>query len=382
MGNTEHAFIVPCLFGLESFVADEIRNLGYKAASENGRVRFYGDMEAAARVNMWMRCGERVLLLMGEFEAKTFSQLFEGTKAIEWENLIPKNGAFPVKGHSLNSVLFSIPDCQAIIKKAVVERLKSKYNINWFEERGPKYQIQFSIMKDKVNIMVDMSGEGLHKRGYRKEANDAPLRETLAAAMVKISRYGKGMPLLDPMCGSGTIVIEAAMQAANIAPGLNRTFTFTSWDNIYADMVNSIRQEAREGIIKDKQEILGSDISPKWVSLAAHNAAKAKVENYIKFTVCDVADQGEDGGTGIIITNPPYGERLLELASARELYKVLGGLSRKRPYWKIYILTSDESFEKYFGQKADKKRKLYNGMIKCDLYQYFRRNISFPKKEI
>jgi putative N6-adenine-specific DNA methylase len=368
-----NTFIIPCLFGLESFVAQELRDLGFEAFSENGVVRCKTDFLGAARANMFLRCGERVLLLVGEYKAESFTQLFDGCKEIAWENYIPKGGAFPVKGHSLNSKLFSVSDCQSIIKKAVVERLRGVYRTDWFREDKEKYQIQFSIMKDVVRIMLDMSGEGLHKRGYRKVANAAPLRETLAAAMVKISRYRRGDVFLDPMCGSGTIAIEAALMGAKIAPGLNRSFSAERWTSLDSAIWDKAREEAKDLQEEETFTVDASDVSPKMVDLTLANAKLAGVSPHIRARVKDVGKIKTSLAGGIVVTNPPYGQRLLDLKEARQLYTVMGKTFLDLPDWNYYILSPDEAFEKYFGKVADKKRKLYNGMIKCDLYQYFRR---------
>lgn len=366
-------YIVPCLFGLEGIVADEIRQLGYEATAENGRVKFIADLKGMAKVNLWMRCGERVLLQIGEFEARSFEELFQGTKALPWEKFITRNGEFPVKGHSLNSTLYSVPDCQSIIKKAIVERLKESYHISWFPENAERYQVQFSIMKDKVTLMIDTSGEGLHKRGYRRNANEAPLRETLAAAMIKLARFKVDRPFVDPMCGSGTIVIEAAMAGCNRAPGLKRNFAFEYFEFMDPQILERLRQEAKDSIRDVPFVVGGFDIDPKAVALTTHNAKLAGVGRHVKAGCCDVKDFKTKVENGILVCNPPYGERLLEKRQAEQLYQVMGKSFAALPDWQYFILTSHEGFEKFFGRKADKKRKLYNGMIKCDLYQYFRR---------
>ena len=367
-----NTYIVPCLFGLESFVAQELRDLGYAVQSENGTVRFEADFAGIARANFRLRCGERILLLLGEYTAETFTELFDGCHAIPWEKYLTKDSAFPVKGHSLNSKLFSIPDCQAILKKAIVERLKSKYQIDWFPETKEKVQIQFSIMKDVVRIMLDTTGEGLHKRGYRKNANAAPLRETLAAAMVQVSRYRPGLSLFDPLCGSGTIAIEAALIGANIAPGINRSFASEAWPFLSANLFKIAREEARDLERHVPLSITASDISPQMAELTRSNAQKAGVADFVTVNACSVNKVDFPSTGGLIVTNPPYGQRLLDQREARELYATMGKVFSHLSGFKYYIISSDEAFEKHFGKKADKKRKLYNGMIKCDLYQYFR----------
>lgn len=363
----------PTLFGLEGLVADELR-FGGKLSdvhAENGRVLFEGDENTLAWANLNLRCAERVLIRLGEFPAKTFDQLFEGVRALPWEQFIPKDGAFPVKGHSLNSALHSIPDCQKIIKKAVVSRLGAQYHQNWFEESGAKYQIQFSIMHDTAELYLDTSGAGLHKRGYRANSNAAPLRETLAAAMVKLARWRGREPFVDPFCGSGTIAIEAAMIAQRRAPGLMRAFDAEKWPCFDA----SVWRQAREDAIGmadggARFDIVGSDIDPACVQLSIENARKAGVANTVFFEQADAVAR-DYTGNGVLIANPPYGERLMDLQEAEALYQKLGAAIGKSPM-KQYILSSDPLFERCFGRKADKRRKLYNGMIKCELHMYFK----------
>ena len=371
----EHQFTVPCLFGLEGIVADELRYMGIgEVAPQDGKVLFKGSLQDIAKVNMAIRCGERVLLNLATFRATTFDELFEKTKAINWEDYINPKDAFPVKGYSLKSELFSIPDIQKIIKKAAVEKLKQKYDITWFEESAQKKQISFSIFKDTVTIMLDTTGEGLHKRGYRAISNEAPLRETLAAAMVKLTRFRDGMTLVDPFCGSGTIPIEAAMIAANIAPGLKRNFLSEDWHFLPKDSFTKTRQELQDAIKTPKIEILGADINPDCTSLTLQNAKKAGVFQYIKTKTADIHDLDFPAAqNGIIICNPPYGERLMEQKEAERLYTDMGQIFVKLDNYKYFILTSHEDFENSFRIKADKNRKLYNGMIKCMYFQYFKK---------
>ncbi|MCX7615507.1 MAG: class I SAM-dependent RNA methyltransferase [Clostridiales bacterium] len=362
----------PCLFGLESIVGDELKRLNMQNVRvENGRVLFFGKEEDIARANIRLRTAERVLLKIGEFKASTFNELFEGTKALSWENYIPKDGAFPVKGHSLNSKLESIPDCQSIIKKAVVERLKSKYGIQWFEETGAKYQIQFSVMKDVATLYLDTSGAGLHKRGYRAIGNEAPLRETLAAAMVHLSRYRGKDEFCDPFCGSGTIAIEAALIALNRAPGLNRKFDAMSWDFLKDTFWKSAIEEAKSLEYTGQYRIWGGDINQNSVEIAKNNAIKAGVDKLIRFEKADALLFRRETTEGLIVTNPPYGERMLEKSEAEKLYHDFGAVTNRLDRWKIYLISSHDEFERVFGRKAVKKRKLYNGMIKCDLFMYF-----------
>ena len=367
-------FCCPVLFGLEGIAADELRFEGglTDVRAENGRVLFSGGLETLAWANLNLRCAERVLLRLAVFPARTFDQLFEGVRAIHWEDWIPADGAFPVKGHALNSALHSIPDCQKIIKKAVVRRLEGAYDSSWFEETGARYSIQFSIMHDRAEIFLDTSGAGLHKRGYRANANAAPLRETLAAAMVKLARWRGREPLLDPFCGSGTIPIEAAWIAQRRAPGLSRAFDAEKWPCIRPEIWNDARAAALARILPDAQPaICGSDIDPACTALARQNAKKAGVEPLIRFETADAAALDYRQHSGVLFANPPYGERMLDRETARKLYAAMGkqaGQSALRQYY----LTSDPDFERFYGYFADKKRKLYNGMLKCDLYMYFK----------
>ncbi|MDR3766955.1 MAG: class I SAM-dependent RNA methyltransferase [Butyricicoccus sp.] len=367
-------FCCPTLFGLEGIVADELRFEGKleDVRAENGRVLFSGDWDTLAWANLNLRCAERVLVRVAAFPAKTFDQLFEGVRAIAWEEWIPQDAAFPVKGHALDSTLHSIPDCQKIIKKAVVNRLGQAYGLQWFEETGPKFQIQFSIMHDMAEIFLDTSGAGLHKRGYRANANAAPLRETLAAAMVKLARFRGREPLLDPFCGSGTIPIEAAMIAQRRAPGLTRAFEAEKWPCMPASAWSDARSAALERIVSGASlEISGSDIDPACVTLSQENARKAGVGESIRFTQADATQIAYRQHTGLLFANPPYGERLLDREQAQKLYLQMGE-SAGQSEMKQYFLTSDPEFERFYGYLADKKRKLYNGMLKCDLYMYFK----------
>jgi putative N6-adenine-specific DNA methylase len=286
--------------------------------------------------------------------------------------LIPKDGAFPVKGHSLNSKLFSVSDCQKIIKKAIVERLKNVYGISWFAETGPLYQVQFSIMKDTVSLCIDTSGDGLHKRGYRPAHNAAPLKETMAAAMVKLSRYRGRDDFCDPFCGSGTIPIEAALIAKNRAPGLNRRFTAMDWKNIDSKIWGDERELARSKEYNGNYNIIGSDIDPKAIEIAQENARRAGVLDVVRFEVADAMSFDRQTERGVIVTNPPYGERIMEKQEAETLYRGFGQAYAKSENWQLYLLSSHTEFERTFGKQADKKRKLYNGMIKCDLFMYFK----------
>ncbi len=360
----------PCLFGLEGLAADELRRMDMQdVRAKNGRVLFSGSIGDMARANINLRTGERILIVVGETGADTFDMLFEGVRAMPWEAFIPKDGSFPVKGYSLNSRLHSIPDCQKIIKKAVAKRLGEKYRSPWLAETGEKYQIRFAIMNDAASLYIDTSGQGLHKRGYRPVGNAAPLRETLAAAMVKLARYRGRDAFRDPFCGSGTIPIEAAMVARNIAPGLNRKFDAMSWKRLPGSIWEEARQEARAKEFHGEYDIWGGDIDPKCIDIARENAKRAGVGDIVRFEAAD-AGRFSQPGPGAIVTNPPYGERVMERRDAERLYREFGSAVLKLPDWKMYILSSHTEFERTFGRTADKKRKLYNGMIKCDLFMY------------
>ena len=368
---TNYEFSVPTLFGLEGIAGEELRRLNLENVRvENGRVLFSGDQAALARASVGLRTGERVLIVLADFPAKTFEELFQGVFRTPLEEYIPKDGAFPVKGHCLNSQLMSVPDCQAIVKKAASRRLGEKYGVSWLPETGTKYQLQFSIMNDRAQLYLDTTGPGLHKRGYRAVGNDAPLRETLAAAMVLLTKYRGREFLWDPFCGSGTIPIEAALIAKNRAPGLGRKFAAEgfAWaeEKVWADA----RQEARDREFHGKYRILGSDNDPKCVSLSMANARKAGVADVITFQDGDATKMDLPCQSGILICNPPYGQRMLEQQSAQRLYGALGRHLKYADGWKKYIITSEPEFEHYFGKRCDKKRKLYNGMIKCDYYMY------------
>lgn len=368
----EFELIIPTLFGMESFVSWELKRLGYEPTKvEDGRVTFCGGYDAICRANLWIRCGERVLIKAGEFTALSFEELFENTKSVDWSRWISKNAAFPVKGYSLKSKLASTRDCQSIIKKAIAESLSGAYGIEWFAEEEETYQIQFSIMKDRVTLMIDTSGEGLHKRGYRRISNAAPLKETIAAAMVIMSYWKFEYPLADPFCGSGTIPIEAAMFKNNIAPGLTRTFAFQNFKFISPSVLDKAREEAFS-LKKDLPlEVYASDIDPAVIEIAEQNAKLAGVSNSIQISLGNAENFHIDTPFGSIICNPPYGERMGNSAECRELYQSIGKTFSNLQDWSYYIIASNENFEKYFGRQANKRRKIYNGMIKCNIYQYF-----------
>ena len=364
-------FSVPCLFGLEGLAGDELRRLDMENVRvENGRVLFSGDGLALAKANVCLRTGERVLIVLADFKATTFEELFQGVYRANLENYIPRDGVFPVKGHCLNSQLMSVPDCQAIVKKAASRRLGEKYGVSWLPETGAKYQLQFSIMNDRVQLYLDTTGPGLHKRGYRANGNDAPLRETLAAAMVMLTHYRGREFLWDGFCGSGTIPIEAALIARNKAPGAFRRFSAEAFSWLDPKLWGQVRTEAKDKEFHGNYRILGSDNDPKCVSLSMANARKAGLGDLIEFKDGDATKMSLPTDEGIFIANPPYGQRMMEQKSAQRLYADLGRHLRYADGWKKYIITSEPEFEHYFGARADKKRKLYNGMIKCDYYMY------------
>ena len=364
-------FAVPCLFGLEGIAGDELRRLDIEDVRvENGRVLFSGDEKAMAKANICLRTGERVLLVLATFKAATFEELFQGVYRTNLEDFIPKDGQFPVKGHCLNSQLMSVPDCQAIIKKAASRRLGEKYGQTWLPETGTKYQLQFSIMADQVTLYLDTTGPGLHKRGYRAIGNDAPLRETLAAAMVMLTRYRGREFFWDPFCGSGTIPIEAALIARNKAPGMYRRFMGEAFAWCSPEIWGETRAEAKDKEFKGKYQILGSDNDPKCISLSIANARKAGVADCISFRDGDATKMDLPSQSGIMVCNPPYGQRMMEQKDAQRLYAAFGKHVRYADQWKKYIITSEPDFEHCFGKRSDKKRKLYNGMIQCNYYIY------------
>ncbi|OUN83133.1 RNA methyltransferase [Flavonifractor sp. An52] len=368
----ELELLIPTLFGLEGLCAEELRRLGLpEVKAENGRVGCKARPADIPRVNLNLRTGERVLLVVGRYHAADFEALFEGAKALPWENFIPREGAFPVKGYSLNSQLHALPAIQSVLKKALAARLGQKYGLDTLPETGALYQVQFSLMHDEVTLMLDTTGAGLHKRGYRAVGVAAPLRETLAAAMVLLSRYRGKDPFCDPFCGSGTIAIEAALIAKNRAPGLNRAFSAQRWKWLDSGLWLQAADEAMDKEFHGDYDIWGGDIDPKAVAIARDNAVKADVEDVVRFEVADATKFHRDAPVGRVVTNPPYGERILEKREAEDLYRAFGKAVRTLPEgWKVSVLSSHTEFERTFGRTADKKRKLYNGMLKCDLFQY------------
>ena len=365
--------IATATFGLEAIVAQELRDLGYGDLTvENGKVSFTADLEAICKANLWLRTADRVKLRMGEFRATTFDELFDQTQALPWGDWLPANARFPVVGKSVKSTLYSISDCQAIVKKAVVESLKERYHKEWFPEDGPLYKIEVAILKDVVTITIDTTGPGLHKRGYRTLIGEAPLKETLAAAMVILSRWEHDTALIDPFCGSGTIPIEAALLGLNIAPGLNRSFISEDWPNIPKKLWQAARQEAQELAQLDRRlHIIGTDIDPKVLKVARRNAEAAGVGEFIHLQAKPLSELSSQRKYGKIICNPPYGERIGERREVARLYKEMSQVFQRLDTWSFYILTAHPEFEKLFGRRATKRRKLYNGNIQVQFYQYF-----------
>lgn len=369
-----YELVVPCHFGLEAVTKREIYDLGYEIVRvEDGRITFEGDEEAICRANIFLRTAERVLLQVGRFHATTFDELFECIKALPWENYIPKDGKFWVtKASSIKSKLFSPSDIQSIAKKAMVERLKQYYDVNWFEETGASYPVRIFLLKDEVMVTLDTSGDSLHKRGYRLLTSKAPLTETLAAALIMLTPWHKDRILVDPFCGSGTFPIEAAMIAANIAPGMNRSFTAENWTNLIPRQLwYDTVEEAQDMIDTDiETDIQGYDLDGDVVKAARENAKRAGVEHLIHFQQRPVAELHHPKKYGFIITNPPYGERLEDKADLPELYTQIGEVYNALDSWSLYMITSYEEAERYIGRKADKNRKIYNGMLKTYFYQF------------
>lgn len=367
-------YCAPCLLGVEGLVAEELREMGCEEVrAENGRVLFSGGPELLARANINSRYAERIGLLLGEFRAASFEELFQGVKALHWEEFLGKEDAFPVTGSSLNSRLHSVPDCQAVIKKAIVERLKTRYRLGWFSEEGPQHRVRFRIMKDQVSITIDASGAGLHKRGYRPASSTAPIKETLAAALVKLMRVRPDGSFFDPFCGSGTLLIEAALLAKNRAPGVNRPFAAEAWRETSQTLWQRERDRARD---LEGQDVgfhaTGYDIDPAAVALSLENVRRAGVAGAVAVKERAILDFYEEGPFGCVVCNPPYGQRLLDQKAAAKIYRDMGRVFQRRQGWSYGVITPDETFETLFGRPADKRRKLYNGMIRCQFYQYFK----------
>ena len=364
--------IATAAFGLEAVAAREVQALGYTDVMvENGRVTFAGDLEAICRANLWLRSADRVLVRMGEFQALSFEELFQQTRALPWADWLPENAAFPVDGKSVRSQLHSVPDCQAIVKKAIVEKMKERYRRDWFEENGPRYTVEAALLKDMATLTIDTTGAGLHKRGYRKLSTQAPLKETLAAALISLSYWRPDRLLVDPFCGSGTIPIEAALIGLNLAPGLNREFAAGGWPNLPPNLWQRAREEARDLADRGRKlMIMGSDVDGEALSLARYHARQAGVDRQVVFRAMPVSEIRSEERFGFVICNPPYGERLGGQKEVERVYREMGRAFKTLDTWSFYVLTAHPGFEPLFGRRADKKRKLYNGRIQCNYYQF------------
>ncbi|ATL39935.1 MULTISPECIES: THUMP domain-containing class I SAM-dependent RNA methyltransferase [Bacillus] len=370
----KYTLIATAPMGIEAIVAKEVRDLGYECKVDNGKVIFEGDALAICRANLWLRTADRIKVQVAEFQAKTFDELFEKTKAIDWRAYIPENAKFPVIGKSVKSVLASVPDCQRIVKKAIAEKLKlqsGKQN-EWIEETGPEYKVEISLLKDKAVLTLDSSGTGLHKRGYRVDQGGAPIKETLAAALIQLTNWTPDRPFVDPFCGSGTIAIEAALIGQNIAPGFNRDFVSEDWEWIGKELWDKARLEVEEKANYDQPlQIFASDVDHRMVNIAKENAEEAGLGDLIECKQMRVQDFTTKLEYGVIVGNPPYGERLGEKKEVEQMYKEMGRAFESLDTWSVYMLTSNEQFEEVYGRKATKKRKLFNGFIKTDYYQYW-----------
>ncbi|MEY9976672.1 class I SAM-dependent RNA methyltransferase [Lysinibacillus sp. RC79] len=368
-----YKLVATAAMGLESIVAQEVKELGYETTVENGKVYFEGDETAIARTNLWLRVADRVKIVVGQFPAKSFEQLFESVKALPWEKYLPVDAAFPVSGKSVKSQLFSVPDCQAITKKAIVERMKQHYKrLGFLDESGATYKIEVSILKDVATLTIDTSGAGLHKRGYRQVQGEAPLKETLAAALVQISKWNPNRPFVDPFCGSGTIALEAAMFGQNIAPGYNREFISENWPWMKAKIWDAARDEADSLANYDQPlEIFGSDIDHRMVSIAQENALEAGFGDMITFKQMQARDFTTLLTDGVMIGNPPYGERIGDVEVMEQVIRDLGKVMKNYPTWSVYMLSSMKNFEELYGRQSTKKRKLFNGFIETNYYQFW-----------
>lgn len=368
-----YQLIATAAAGIESLVNRELKDMGYKTQTENGRVRFEGTIEDIAKTNLWLRTADRVKIVVGEFKATSFEQLFDQTYALPWEDILPLDAEFPVAGRSQKSKLHSVPNCQRIVKKAIAKKLMDYYSRRQpLPETGAKYPLEISLLKDTAMITLDTSGSSLFKRGYRTEKGGAPLKENMAAALIKLTTWYPDRPLYDPTCGSGTILIEAALMGHNIAPGLKRNFAVEEWQFFHPEIWETVRKQAEDSIDWDIQlDLYGTDIDGKMIDIAKRNAQAAGVEKSIDFKQMQLSDYSPKREYGILISNPPYGDRLLNEDEVRKLYSQMGEIYRNMPTWSKYILTSDEAFEEYYGEKATKKRKLYNGPLKVDFYQYW-----------
>ncbi|RIL36181.1 class I SAM-dependent RNA methyltransferase [Staphylococcus equorum] len=369
-----YQLLAVCPMGLEAVVAKEVQELGYETTVENGRIFFEGDESAIVKCNLWLRTADRIKIVVGQFKATTFDELFEKTKALPWETIVEQDGNFPVQGRSVKSTLFSVPDCQAIVKKAIVERLRRAYQERgWLNETGAKYPVEVSILKDNALLTIDTSGSGLNKRGYRLAQGEAPIKETLAASLIRLANWTGDTPLIDPFCGSGTIAIEACLIAQNIAPGFNRDFVSEKWDMMPDNLYDEMRDEADQQAIYDRKlEIYASDIDPEMIDIARRNAEEVGLADIIQFSVKDVNTLTIDTDEPIaLIGNPPYGERIGDRDEVEVMYRYIGELMQQHPHLSTYILTSSTEFEHLVNQKATKRRKLFNGYIECTYYQYW-----------
>ncbi|MEN3953874.1 THUMP domain-containing class I SAM-dependent RNA methyltransferase [Ligilactobacillus salivarius] len=369
--------IATCAAGIESIVGNELKHLGYKVNVENGRVRFDGDVADIAKINLWLRTADRIKIVVGEFTAKTFEELFQGVESLNWEDFLPLDAEFPVAGKSQKSTLHNVPSVQAITKKAIVTKMSTVYHRRTkLPETGVLYPIEVAINKDKVLITLDTTGSSLFKRGYRVNKGGAPLKENMAAALVLLARWYPEMPFVDPVCGSGTIPIEAALIGCNIAPGLKRNFAFENWDWVDKDIVKQAREQAQAAIKKDVDlDISGYDIDGSMIEIAKENAVQAGVQDIVNFKQMAVKDFKTDKINGVIVANPPYGERLSDKEHVHQLYQQMGKLYQPLTSWSKYILTSDLQFEQFYGTKATKRRKLYNGSLRTDFFQYWGKKI-------
>lgn len=371
-----------CPMGLEAVVAKEIQELGYDTHVENGRIFFEGDETTIVKCNLWLRTANRIKIVMGRFDAKSFDELFEQTKVLPWETIIDKEDYFPVQGRSVKSTLHSVPDCQAITKKAIVERLKHAYQeTGWLNETGAKYPVEVAIHKDNVLLTIDTSGSGLNKRGYRLAQGKAPIKETLAASIIRLANWKGDTPLIDPFCGSGTIAIEACLIAQNIAPGFNREFVSEEWNIMPPNIYDRLRDEADQMANYDKEiEVYASDIDPEMVDIAKRNAEEVGLSDIIQFGIKDVNTLTIDKEEPVaLVGNPPYGERIGDRDEVEEMYRYIGTLMKQHPFLSAYILTSNKEFEYLVNRKATKRRKLFNGYIECTYYQYWGKKPNFKK---
>ncbi|MFQ3906081.1 class I SAM-dependent RNA methyltransferase [Staphylococcus sp. Mo2-7] len=369
-----YQLLAVCPMGLEAVVAKEVQELGYETTVENGRIFFEGDESAIVKCNLWLRTADRIKIVVGQFKATTFDELFEKTKALPWETIVEQDGNFPVQGRSVKSTLFSVPDCQAIVKKAIVERLRRAYQERgWLNETGAKYPVEVSILKDNALLTIDTSGSGLNKRGYRLAQGEAPIKETLAASLIRLANWTGDTPLIDPFCGSGTIAIEACLIAQNIAPGFNRDFVSEKWDMMPDNLYDEMRDEADQQADYDRKlEIYASDIDPEMIDIARRNAEEVGLADIIQFSVKDVNTLTIDTEEPLaLIGNPPYGERIGDRDEVEVMYRYIGELMQQHPHLSTYILTSSTEFEHLVNQKATKRRKLFNGYIECTYYQYW-----------